>query len=217
MQRTPKSGDSGSKKKRGKANGSKTTGRKKSKSDDEDSQPKEVVNLEKMEKTPLKAKGTKGSRKKDKMKKVKGKNTPDIVGKKKATFTETVGKEDVKKKEMEYKTCVVSFAVRVDNMKDTKGGFEKKLLEGLAFIQTYIDQHASFHQIRPSKAFKPIKEKGNMPKYQVTLQNYFCVPNARAFNNINANGGQRIKGYAIIGFTNNPEQCLKKQQGIYAQ
>jgi hypothetical protein len=55
MQRTPKSGDSGSKKKRGKANGSKTTGRKKSKSDNKDSQPKEVVDLEKMEKMPLKA------------------------------------------------------------------------------------------------------------------------------------------------------------------
>ncbi len=71
MQRTPKSGDSGSKKKRGKANGSKTTGSKKSKLDNKDSQPGEVVNLEKMEKTPLKARGMKGSRKRDKTKKDK--------------------------------------------------------------------------------------------------------------------------------------------------
>jgi hypothetical protein len=189
MQRTPKSSDSASKKKRGKADGSKTTGRKKLKLDNKDSQPEEVIDLEKMEKMPLKAKGTKGSGEKNKTKKDRGKNTPDSVGKKKATFAETVGKEEVKEKEMEYKTCVVSFAIWVDKTKDPKGGFTKKLLEGLAFMQNYIDQHASFHPIRPSKAFKPIKEKGNMPKYQVTLQNYFCISNTRAFDNINANGG----------------------------
>jgi hypothetical protein len=188
-QRTPKSGDPGSKKKRGKANGSKTTGRKKSKSDDKDSQPEEVVNLEKMEKTPLKAKGTKGSGEKDKTKKDKGKNTPESTGKKKATFADTVGKEEAKEMEIEYKTCVAGFAVRVDKTKDTKGGFNKTLLEGLTFMQTYTDQHASFHPIRPGKAFKPIKEKGNMPKYQVRLQNYFCIPSTRAFNNINPGGG----------------------------
>ncbi len=73
--------------------------------------------------------------------------------------------------------------------------------EGLAFMQTYIDQHASFHPIRPSKAFKPIKEKGNMPKYQVTLQNYFCISNARAFDNIN-------------GRTNDKKIC---DNGVYKQ
>jgi hypothetical protein len=48
-----------------------------------------------------------------------------------------------------------------------------------------------------------------MPKYQVTMS----VPSARAFNNINANGGRVIKGSAIMGFTDNPEQCLDKAAG----
>jgi hypothetical protein len=135
------------------------------------------------------------------------------VGKKKATFVETVGKEEANEKEIKYKTCVVGFVVWFDKMKDTKGGFNKKFLEGLAFMQTYIDQHASFHLIRLGKALKPIKEKGDMPKYQVTLQNYFCIPSARAFNNINANGGGRIKGSTIMGFTNNPEQCPEEAAG----
>jgi hypothetical protein len=47
-----------------------------------------------------------------------------------------------------------------------------------------------------------------MPKYQVTMRNYFCIPNPRAFDNVNANGGRVIKGSAIMGFTNNPQQCL---------
>jgi hypothetical protein len=84
----------------------------------------------------------------------------------------------VEEKEIEYKTCVVGFAVQVDKGKDTKGGFDKKLLAGLAFMQSYIDQHPSFHPIRQDKNLKPIKRKGNMPKYQVTMRNCFCVPSA---------------------------------------
>jgi hypothetical protein len=164
MQRTTKSGNSGSKKEEDTSNGNKTIGCKKSKSDNEESQAEEVADLEQMEKTPLKAKGTKDSAKKAKAKKDKGKgNTPDS-GKEKATFAETVGKEAVEEKETKHKTCVVGFAVRVDKGKDTKGGFDKKLLEGLAFMQTYIDQHTSFHPIRQGKTLKLIKEKGDMPK-----------------------------------------------------
>jgi hypothetical protein len=79
-----------------------------------------------------------------------------------------VGKEEAKEKEIKYKTCIMGFAVRVDKTKDTKGAFDKKLLEGLKFMQTYIDQHASFHPLKPDKALKPIKEKGDMSKFQVT-------------------------------------------------
>jgi hypothetical protein len=52
-----------------------------------------------------------------------------------------------------------------------------------------------------------------MPKYQVTMRNYFCVPNARAFDNVNADGDSMIKGSAIMGFTDNPEQCLDETAG----
>jgi hypothetical protein len=165
-----------------------------------------------MEKTPLKVKGMKSSARKGKARSDKEKNTPDS-GKKKATFAEMVGKEVVKEKEIGYKTCVVGFAVCVNKTKDTKGGFNKKLLEGLLFMQTYINQHTSFHPIKPGTRLKPIKEKGELPKFQVTSWNYFCVPNPRAFDNINADGGRTIKGSAIMGFKDNPEQCLDKAAG----
>jgi hypothetical protein len=124
-----------------------------------------------------------------------------------------VDKDTIEEKEINYKTCVVSFAVRVDKGKDTKGGFDKKIIKGLNFMQTYIDQNASFHAIRPGTAANPIKGKLDMPKYQVTMKNYFCIPNLRAFDNVNANGGRVIKGSAIMGFTNNPQQCLNNAAG----
>jgi hypothetical protein len=133
--------------------------------------------------------------------------------KKKATFAETVGKEVVKEKEIEDKKCMVGFAIRIDKTKDMKGGFDKKLYEGLMFMQTYIDQHASFHPISPGSTLKPIKEKCEFPKFQVTSQSYFCVPNARAFDNINAEAGCTIKDSAVMGFTENPEQCLEDTAG----
>jgi hypothetical protein len=149
MQRTTKSSNPGSTKTRDTINGNETIGCRKSKSsDDEESQAEEVTDLEKMGKTPLKSKETKDSTKKAKAMKDKGKNNAPSSGKKKATFTETVGKETVEEKELEYKTWVVGFAVRVDKGKDTKGGIDKKLLEGLTFMQTYINQHAPFHPIR---------------------------------------------------------------------
>jgi hypothetical protein len=80
-------------------------------------------------------------------------------------------------------------------------------------MQTYINQHASFHPINPGSALKPIKEKGDFPKFQVTSHSYFCVPNARAFDNINAEAGRTIKGSAVMGFTGNPKQCLDKAAG----
>jgi hypothetical protein len=211
MCRTSKNGESGSKKKREKGNGNKTIGRKKSKLDNKESH-EGVVDLEQMEKMPLKVKGTKSSTRKGKARKDKEKNTPNS-GKKNAMFAETMGKEEVKEKEIEYKTCVVGFAVRVDKTKDTKGGFDKKLLEGLLFMQTYINQHVSFHPIKLGTTLKPIKEKGEFPKFQVTSRNYFCVPNSRAFDNISSDGGRTIKGSAIMGFTGNPEQCPDNAAG----
>jgi hypothetical protein len=162
--------------------------------------------------TPLKPKGLKPKSRKGSTKKDKTTKTPDS-GKKKATFAETVGKEVVKEKEIEYKKCVVSFAIKVDKTKDTKGGFDRKLYKGLMFMQTYIDQHASFHPISLGSALKPIKEKGDFPKFQVTSQSYFCIPNARAFDNINAEAGCTIKGSAVMGFTENPKQCLEDAAG----
>ncbi len=211
MRRSPGSGILGTTKKRDILDSSNAIGRKKSKSDDEESLEK-VANLEKMDEMPLKPKGSKSKPRKGSARKDKAAKTPDS-GRKKATFAETVGKEVVKEKDIEYKKCVVGFAIQVNKTKDTKGGFDKKLNKGLAFMQTYIDQHASFHLINPGSAIKPIKEKGDFPKFQVTSRSYFCMPNAHVFDNINAEAGCTIKGSAVMGFTENPEQCLDKAAG----
>ncbi len=84
---------------------------KKSKSDNEESQAEELVNLEKIGKTPFKVKGTKDNTKKAKATKDKGKSNAHSSGKKKAAFTEMVGKETVDEKKIEYKICGVGFAV----------------------------------------------------------------------------------------------------------
>jgi hypothetical protein len=113
----------------------KTIGRKKSRSDNEDLEVQ--VNLEQTEKMLLKVKGTKSSARKTKKKKETGKaSTPNTGGKKKATFAKTVGNDTMEEQEINYKTCVVVFVVGVDKGKDTKGGFDKKIMEGLAFMQT---------------------------------------------------------------------------------
>ncbi len=91
------------------------------------------MDLKQISKTLLKAKGTTNGAKKTKKKTGKA-STPDTGGGKKATFAKTVGKDTVEEKEINYKTCVVGFAVRVDKGKDTKGGFDKKIIKGLNFM-----------------------------------------------------------------------------------
>ncbi len=120
--------------------------------------------------------------------------------KKKATFAETVKKEATQAQRIEYKKCVVGFAIRVDKGNNTKGGFDKKLLEGLTFMQTYIDKHAWFHPIGKDQTARPIKEKTDMPKYQVTMRSYFSIPNPRAFNNMSQEGGRVIKDWQLWVF-----------------
>jgi hypothetical protein len=57
------------------------------------------------------------------------------------TFVPT---EVVKEKPIAYKECVVGFAIRVDKGNNTKLAFDKKLMEGLEFIQQYVDKRACF-------------------------------------------------------------------------
>jgi hypothetical protein len=85
------------------------------------------VNLEAMNKTPLKEKG---NDKKAKQKKKKGKPAEEAEGgakAKKVTFAETVEKEATQAQCIEYKMCVVGFAIRVDKGNNTKGGLIRSL------------------------------------------------------------------------------------------
>jgi hypothetical protein len=63
------------------------------------------------------------------------------------------------------------------------------------------------------KNFKPIKEKGDMPKYQVIMRNYFMLPNQRAFDNVIQEGRWVIKVLAVMDFTHDPLRCLDNAAG----
>jgi hypothetical protein len=80
-------------------------------------------------------------------------------------------------------------------------------------MQTYIDKHALFHPIGKYQTARPIKEKTDMPKYQVTMRSYFSIPNPRAFNNMSQDGGRVIKGLAVMGFLTDPQTCLDDASG----
>jgi hypothetical protein len=71
-------------------------------------------------------------------------------------------------------------------------------------MQTYINKHASFHPIGKDQTVKLIKEKTDMPKYQVTMRSYFNIPNPRAFKNARQDGGRVIKGSAVMGVLVDP-------------
>jgi hypothetical protein len=164
-----------------------------------------VVNLEEMKGlSRKKGAGTvkpKGSKKKDK---------------KTAMFAEAASKGALWKSEpkVKYNKCVVAFAIRVDKGKDTKVGFDKKIATALSFLQTYINKHAAFFSInRLDSSRPPIKEKADVPAFQVILHRYFDIPNKRAINSVNQDGKRAIKGSAVMGFSVNPQKCLEEAAG----
>jgi hypothetical protein len=122
--------------------------------------------------------------------------------KKRATFTEPdkAGKKEDKKEAEACNRCVIGFAIRVDNGNNTKGGFNKKIAEGLAFLQEYLDKAACILPSKKDPRLRPIKSKADIPRYQVVMKNYFSIPNLMAFSNVTQDGGRVIKGSAIMGF-----------------
>ena len=104
---------------------------------------------------------SKGSKKKDK---------------KTRTFAEAVSKEALQESEPEvkYNMCVVAFEIRVGTGNNAKAGFDKNIVAAISFIQTYMDKHAAFLPIEGSDPSKhPIKEKADIPAFQVVLRSYF--------------------------------------------
>jgi hypothetical protein len=91
---------------------------------------------------------------------------------------------------------VVAFSVRVDKGKNTQAAFGKKMIAVLSFLQTHIDKQAAFFGIEGLVSDRPlIKEKADLPGFQVILRRYFKIPSDRAFNNVNQDremGNQRI-------------------------
>ncbi len=119
------------------------------------------------------------------------------TAKRSATFAESASKGAPQKPEatFQYNKCVISFAIRVDKGKYTKAGFDKKIITGLSFLQNYIDKHTAFFSIDGLDSSRPpIKEKADLPAFQVILRRYFDIPNERAFNSMNQEGGECLKG-----------------------
>jgi hypothetical protein len=75
---------------------------------------------------------------------------PDQTPRKKATFALKKSEESGKKKDEEEVAvnfqCVIGFAIRVDKGNNTKGGFDKKLTEGLTFLGELLTRQNAFYQ-----------------------------------------------------------------------
>jgi hypothetical protein len=155
-----------------------------------------------------------GSKKRDK--KGKGERTSkEQVKKTKARKPKIASglTEVEKEKPITHKECVVGFAIRVDKGNNTKQAFDKKLMEGLEFIQQYIDKRACFLPHEKDKKLEPIRAKSDIPKYQVVMKGYFCIPNNNLFSNVQQENSRVVKGSGIMGFKLDPQQCLEEASG----
>jgi hypothetical protein len=133
---------------------------------------------------------------------------PTEEGNLRAGKSEESGKKKDKEEVAVNFQCVIGFAIRVDKGNNTKGGFDKKLTEGLTFLREFVDPAACILPNGKDKRLHPIKSKSDLPKYQLTMRNYFNIPNHMAFSNVNQDNGRVIKGSALMGFSINPKNCL---------
>ncbi len=102
----------------------------------------------------------------------------------------------------------------MDKGNNAKGGFNKKISEGLAFLHKYLDKAACILPSGKDQQLNPIKSKADIPKYQVIMTNYyFSIPNLMAFSNVTQDGGRVIKGSAVMGFSIYPKECLDNAAG----
>jgi hypothetical protein len=153
-----------------------------------------------------------GSRKKEKKRreerKTEEQDKQTEARKPKKAFTEAE-----KPKEIIYNQCVVGFAIRVDKGNNAKQAFNKKLMEGLQFIQQYVDKNTCFLPHEKGKMLEPICSKNDMPKYQVVMKGYFCIPNNNLFSNVQQENCRVVKGSGLMGFKLDPQQCLDEVGG----
>ncbi len=89
-----------------------------------------------------------------------------------ARKTKIVFVEAEKTKADTYNQCMVGFAIRIDKGNNAKQAFDKKLMEGLQFVQTYVDKSTCFLPYEKDKKLDPIHSKSGMPKYQVVMKGY---------------------------------------------
>jgi hypothetical protein len=100
---------------------------------------------------------------------------------------------------------VVAFAIRVDKGKDTKAAFNKKIVAALSFLQNYINRHAAFFSFDELDLSRPpIKEKADVPAFQVILHKYVDIPNDRAFDSVNQDSGRVINSLSSMDGCDRP-------------
>ncbi len=152
-----------------------------------------------------------GSKKRDK-KREEERTTKEQVKKTKARKPKIAfGPTEVEKEiPIAYKECIVGFAIRVDKGNNAKQAFDKKLMEGLEFIQQYVDKCTCFLPHKKDNKLKPIRAKNDMPKYQVVMKGYFCIPNNNSFSSVQQENGRVVKSSGIMGFKLDPQQCLEE-------
>jgi len=92
--------------------------------------------------------------------------------------------------------CVIGFAIRVDKGNNMKGGFNKKLSEGLTFLRDFVDPAVCILPNRKDKRLGPIKSKSDLPKYQLTMRNYFNIPNQMASRE--RHGDQGLSNHGLL-------------------
>jgi hypothetical protein len=133
-------------------------------------------------------------------------------------FAEAVSKGATEKlaPAVAHKKCVVTFSVRVDKGKDTQAAFGKLNIAALSFLQMHIDKQAAFFAINGLVSDRPpIKEKADLPGFQVILCRYFAIPSDRAFDNVNQDGGRAIRGSAVMGFLLIHKNVSMRPRGTY--
>jgi hypothetical protein len=153
-----------------------------------------------------------GSRKRDKKRNAE-KKTGEQVKQSEARKPKIAFTEAEKPKTISYNQCMVGFAIRVDKGNNAKQAFDKKLMEGLQFHQQYVDKNACFLPHEKDKKLEPKHSKSDMPKYQVVMKGYFCIPNNNSFINVQQESGRVVKGSRLMGFELDPQQCLEEAGG----
>ncbi len=103
----------------------------------------------------------------------------------------------------------------MDKGNNAKGGFDRKISEGLAFLREYLDKAACILPSGKDQHLGPIKTKEDLPGYQVIMRNYFSIPNPMAFSNVTQDGGRVIKSSAVMGFSLDLKDVWTMRQGTY--
>ena len=137
--------------------------------------------------------------------------TPKSKTKKKTEAEKKTKNKEKKPKHFNHRyTVVVQCSARVGRVAKVKDAFNTKVLQGLTFLQTHVDETAAFLPRTAGSKMPQITGKATLPDIiLVQNRNYFVQKNPYAFNSNNqSETGRTIKFSAIMGFNEDPKQVL---------